>query len=95
MNKLLKELCTEIAVSGREDALREYIRAEVSPYCERVYTDHIGNLICEKKGDKPSKNKVMLCAHMDEVGFIITSITSGGFLKFSCAFIIIVDKFAI
>lgn len=83
MTNLLKKLCEQIGVSGRENNVCEFIKAEVSPFCDKIYTDRAGNLICEKKGKKPSKNKVMLCAHMDEVGFIITSIRDDGLLKFS------------
>ncbi len=83
MTNLLKKLCTQIGVSGRENAVCDFIKSEVSPFCDKVYTDRAGNLICEKKGKKPSKNKVMLCAHMDEVGFIITSIRDDGLLKFA------------
>jgi len=83
MTNLLKELCALTGVSGRENSVCEYIKAEVSPFCDKVYSDRAGNLICEKKGKNLSKNKVMLCAHMDEVGFIITSIRDDGLIKFA------------
>ncbi len=85
MNKLvqlLKDLCQLDGVSGAEDQVREYIKAQVEPYCETA-TDNRGNLICYKKGAAAPKNKVMFSAHMDEVGFIITKIDSDGFLRFS------------
>lgn len=75
---LVKELCNLPAPSGFEDAVRDYIRERVS--ADEIYTDSMGNLICHKKG---KGKKVMVCAHMDEVGFIITEITDKGFLKFS------------
>ena len=75
---LVKELCNLPAPSGFEDAVRDYIRERVS--ADEIYTDSMGNLICHKKGNG---KKVMVCAHMDEVGFIITEITDKGFLKFS------------
>ena len=75
---LVKELCNLSAPSGFEDAVRDYIRERV--IADEVYTDSMGNLICHKKGNG---KKVMVCAHMDEVGFIITEITDKGFLKFS------------
>lgn len=75
---LVKELCNLSAPSGFEDAVRDFIRERV--IADEVYTDSMGNLICHKKGNG---KKVMVCAHMDEVGFIITEITDKGFLKFS------------
>lgn len=82
MKKLLERLSGEIAVSGREKALAAMIKEEIEPYCSRVYFDKIGNLIAEKKGKKAAKNAVLVAAHVDEVGFIITDITSDGLLRF-------------
>lgn len=82
MTELLKTLCTIPAVSSNEDKLREFIINEVSPYADCT-TDKNGNLICFKKGKKRPLNRVMLDAHMDEVGIIATSITSDGFIKFA------------
>ena len=76
---LLKRLCEAPGVPGREDAVRDLIRAEVSPLVDEVFTDALGNLFAHKKGKGP---KVMLAAHMDEVGFIITSIEDNGSLGF-------------
>lgn len=75
---LVKELCNLCAPSGFEDEVRSFIRERVK--ADGIYTDTIGNLICHKKG---SGKKVMVAAHMDEVGFIITDIAEDGFLKFS------------
>ncbi|MEE1279909.1 MAG: M20/M25/M40 family metallo-hydrolase [Oscillospiraceae bacterium] len=83
MKEILKKLCAPIAVSGDEKNLAQMIRAEVLPYCESVRLDRAGNLICEKKGKIAPKHKIMLAAHTDEVGFIITHITEGGLLKFT------------
>lgn len=81
MRELLKTLCTIPAVSGREDKLREFILGEVSPYAD-CSVDKNGNIICFKKGKKSPIKKVMIDAHMDEVGIIASSITSEGFIKF-------------
>lgn len=83
MLKLLEKLCAPIAVSGNEGAVCELIRREIEPFCQSVYTDKIGNLYAEKKGARTPKNKIMLAAHMDEVGFIVTSVTETGLIKFS------------
>lgn len=79
---LLQRLTGLIGVSGREDGVREFIKSQLPPECEAV-TDNTGNLIVFKKGEKTPKNKVMLCAHTDEVGFIATSVTDEGLLKFA------------
>lgn len=75
---LVKELASLNAPSGFEDSVRSFIKERVS--VDEMYTDSIGNLICHKKGNG---KKVMVSAHMDEVGLIITEITDDGFLRFS------------
>lgn len=77
----LKELCLLNGISGREKAVRDYIISQIEGHCE-YRVDPIGNLICFKKGENRAKNKVMLTAHTDEVGFMVTYICDNGFLKF-------------
>lgn len=79
---MLKEMCRINGVSGREKEIREYI-IEQLPADAAYRVDALGNLIVEKKGAARPKNRVMLAAHMDEVGFIVTYITEDGYLKFS------------
>ncbi|MCQ2451278.1 MAG: M42 family peptidase [Clostridia bacterium] len=81
MLKTLKSLCLIDATSGDETAVREFICKEVKDFCE-CSTDNLGNLICFKKGKKTPNKKIMLDAHMDEVGLIIKAITPDGYLKF-------------
>ena len=81
MLELLKQLCLLDGTSGDEDAVREFIISEIDGFCD-YKTDNLGNIICFKKGKKQPLKKVMLDAHMDEVGLIITSVTTDGFLKF-------------
>ena len=69
-------------VSGNEDRVREYIISQIKDYCE-YNIDNSGNIIAFKKGKKTPKNKVMLSAHTDEVGLIVTHINSDGTLKVS------------
>lgn len=79
---MLEKLCNLNGVSGCEDAVRDFIKSEISPFCDEIKTDKIGNLYAFKKGRENGKT-LLLCAHMDEVGFIVTSITDDGYLKFS------------
>lgn len=84
MLETIKELSLLDGVSGRENAVREYIINAVSPYADSIETDPLGNLIVFKKGKNTPENKVMLDAHMDEVGMMITHINSDGTLDFDC-----------
>ena len=82
MLELLKELCRLDGVSGEEDRVRDCIRRYAEPYADQIRTDALGNLIVFKRGARPTGHKLMLAAHMDEVGVIVTHVTDEGFLKF-------------
>ena len=82
MLKLFEKITALPAVSGREETLREFIISEIKDFCE-YKTDALGNLICFKKGKKPAAKKIMLDAHLDEVGIIARGYTEDGFVKFS------------
>ncbi len=84
MIKTVENLCRLCGTSGRENEIRDYIISEIKPFADEITVDPLGNIIVFKKGRKPSLKKVMLDAHMDEVGFIITSINSDGSLLFEC-----------
>ena len=79
--ELLKTLCRLPGVSGREDAVRDYLRDMAQPVADRIETDAMGNLMVFRKGRRSDKT-LMLAAHMDEVGVIITGMTGDGYLKF-------------
>ncbi len=81
MKELLKELCLADGVSGDESAVRELIISRIKDVCE-YSVDNLGSIICFKKGKKAPAKKLMICAHMDEVGFIITYIRPDGTLSF-------------
>lgn len=78
--EFLKKLCNTISPSGREDNVRELIKNEIQMYADEIYTDNLGSLIVHKKG---KGKKIMLAAHMDQIGLMINSIDENGFLKFS------------
>ena len=84
MIQTLKTLCALPGVSSREDRVRDHIRRRVEPYADSVRTDALGNLIVFKRGAKAAGNKLMLCAHMDEVGLMVKSVTDEGCLRFGC-----------
>lgn len=75
---LLKELTEAHGTSGYEDALRVIVRRELGPLCE-ITSDSMGNLYCLKKGS--GNKKVMIAAHMDEIGFVVKHIDKEGFLR--------------
>ena len=82
MVKELESLCALAGISGREKSVREYIISEIAGFAE-YSVDALGNLLVLKKGAEKPKNKVMLAAHMDEVGLMVTYITDEGYLKFT------------
>ena len=83
MLNLLKQLCALSGVSSWEDEVRDFIRTQAQPYADSIRTDAIGNLIVFKKGKKPTGNKLLLSAHMDEVGLMVKKIEEDGTLRFS------------
>ena len=82
MLDLLKQLCSLNGVSGDEGEVRDFLRTQAQPYADSIRTDALGNLIVFKKGAKSSGDHLLLAAHMDEVGVIVTHVTDEGFLKF-------------
>lgn len=82
MLNLLNKLCAINGVSGDEDRIRAFLRAQAEPYADSIRTDALGNLIVFKRGKKSTGSKLLLAAHMDEVGIIVTRVTDEGFLKF-------------
>ena len=81
MYNTLKTLCLIPSVSGREKAIREKIKELIAPYTDENYTDNLGNLVAVKHGYAEDKKKIMLCAHMDEIGFLVTCIDENGFIR--------------
>ena len=80
--QLIRTLSDIPGVSGCEDAVRAQIAALIKDSADTLHTDALGNLIAFKKGAKSPKNRIMLSAHMDEVGLIITHIEDDGLLRF-------------
>ncbi len=77
--EMLVELLGAYGPSGREEKVIDIIKAEAEKYADEVKTDALGNLIVRKKG---AGKKIMLAAHADEIGVIVTFIDDNGFLRF-------------
>lgn len=84
MLETLKTLCALPGVSGCEDAVREYILAAALAHVDEAATDAMGNLMLYKWGETAGTGPLMLCAHMDEVGLMVTDIRPDGRLGFGC-----------
>ena len=85
MKKLLQTLTETFGPSGYEDEVRKIVRSEVEPLADEVRVDSLGNLIVRKRPAKSSGNpkKVMIAAHMDEIGVIASHVDENGFVRFS------------
>ena len=78
---LLKKICETAGAPGFENRVRDLVLKEIEDYVDSIEIDNMGNIIGLKKG-KDSSKSVMIGAHMDEIGFIVTHINAKGFLKF-------------
>lgn len=77
---LLSDICEAPGVPGYEQIIRSLVLQHLSGLVDEVNVDNMGNIIALKKGKE--RKKVMVSAHMDEIGFIVTHIDDNGFLKF-------------
>ena len=85
--ELLRTLCDIYGISGDEGRVRKKIKEYIAPYVDEMFTDYMGNLIVTKKcRDKSVINtkRVLLSAHMDEVGMLVRGITEDGSLAIDC-----------
>ena len=80
MKDLVKKLTEEYGPSGAEEKVAKAIKEEIAPFVDETKIDNLGSLVAVKKGDGA---RVMLAAHMDEIGLIVTHIDKKGFLRFS------------
>jgi tetrahedral aminopeptidase len=83
MNELLQQLTEAVGVSSGEHAVRLLIRDLIADHVDEWWVDAMGNLLARKQGTGAVDLRVLVDAHMDEVGLMITEIDSGGMLKFS------------
>jgi len=78
----LKKLSESRGISGFEYRITDVIKPMFLPYADSVYVDNLGNLIAVKKSDNENAKKVMIEAHMDEIGLMVKSISEDGFITF-------------
>ena len=83
MKQLIKQLTETFSPSGYENAIREVILGEIQPLADEIRVDTLGNIIA-RKGEKAKDGKrVMVAAHMDEIGLIANHIDENGFVRFT------------
>ncbi len=78
----LRQLSEAIGVSGDESAVRQIVLEAIAGHVDEVRTDTLGNVFAVKKGTAERAPRVMLAAHMDEVGLMVVGIDSDGTLRF-------------
>lgn len=79
----MKALTELHGAPGFEDQVREYMRKELTPFADEIIQDGLGGIFAVKKSKKENAPKVMIAAHMDEVGFMVTDLTDNGMIKFT------------
>ena len=83
MKQLLQKLTDVFSPSGFEDAIRTEIRNEVRGFADDVRVDALGNLIVRKGRSTKYGKRIMIAAHMDEIGLMVTHVDEGGFVRFT------------
>jgi putative aminopeptidase FrvX len=85
VKKLLQTLTETFGPSGYEDDVRKIVRSEVEALADEVRVDALGNLIVRKRPTRAAREtkKVMIAAHMDEIGVIVSHVDENGFIRFS------------
>jgi len=80
---MLQALCGLPAVSGWEAQAAKEVAALFTPYCDHVETDHHGNVLAFRNSGRKHAETLLLDAHLDQVGFLVTEVLEGGFLRFA------------
>lgn len=81
LEQFLAQITALPGVSGYEGQMGELIRSAFSPYADEIRRDNLQNLIALKKGEGENRPSIMLAAHMDEIGLMVTKIEEKGFLR--------------
>ncbi|MCB2179726.1 M42 family peptidase [bacterium] len=83
--KLLERLSNACSISGDEREVRKIVLSEIKDHADEIKSDAMGNILAIRKGSGKKRLKVMLAAHMDEVGLMITSDEGKGYFRFQVA----------
>jgi len=81
--KLLETLTQTFGPSGYEDRIRDVIREIVEPYADEIRVDALGSLVAHHKGTGKAPKRIILAAHMDEIGAMVTHVEEEGYLRFT------------
>lgn len=81
--EFLRKLSNGDGISGFEYRIKDVIIESFKSYADEVYTDKLGSVVALKKGSGNGKVKIMIAAHMDEIGFMVKAISDNGFLSFT------------
>ena len=82
MKNLIRSLCEAPGPSGFESGIRKLVTKEVESFADEIRTDNLGNLIVSRGKTGPESKKIMVAAHMDEIGFMVTHIEERGYIRF-------------
>ena len=80
MIKLMKKYTSVFSVTGHEGELADIITRDIAPFVDDISIDALGSVVAFKKGENSDK-KLMIAAHMDEIGFIVTYIENSGMIR--------------
>jgi tetrahedral aminopeptidase len=83
MKPLIQKLVETQGPSGYETQIRSVVRAEIEPYADDLKVDALGNLIVRKGKGAEEGIKIMLVAHIDEIGVMVTQVDANGFVRFT------------
>lgn len=83
MKSLIQKLVETPSPSGYEAQIRSVVQAEIEPYADELHIDALGNLIAQKGKGGADGIKIMLAAHMDEIGVMVTQVDGNGFVRFT------------
>lgn len=83
MKQLIQKLVETLSPSGYEAQIRSVVQAEIAPYTDAMQVDALGNLIAQKGQGGADGIKIMLAAHIDEIGVMVTHVDENGFVRFT------------
>jgi tetrahedral aminopeptidase len=83
MKALIQKFVEAVGPSGYEQAVSDLVRGEITSLADEIHVDALGNLIARKGNKTTNGKRIMLAAHMDEIGVIATHTDSNGFVRFT------------